>query len=39
MRSNENRRLPVTIMRGGASKGAYLLQSDLPQNQDAWEAL
>ena len=33
------KRLPVTIMRGGASKGAYLLQSDLPDNHDDWEPL
>ena len=31
--------LPVVIMRGGTSKGVYLLQSDLPEDQAAWEPL
>ncbi len=32
-------RLPVTIMRGGTSKGAYILESDLPENKEAWEEI
>ncbi len=32
-------RLPVTVMRGGTSKGVYILQSDLPQDQAQWEPL
>lgn len=32
-------RLPVTIMRGGTSKGVYLLESDLPKDKAAWEPL
>ena len=35
MASKNALRLPVTIMRGGTSKGAYILQSDLPADQDA----
>lgn len=33
------RKLPVTIMRGGTSKGVYLLESDLPANKEEWEPL
>ena len=32
-------KLPVTIMRGGTSKGVYILQSDLPADQAEWEPL
>ena len=32
-------RLPVTIMRGGTSKGVYILESDLPEDRDQWEPL
>ena len=32
-------RLPVTIMRGGTSKGVYILETDLPQDKDAWEGI
>lgn len=31
--------LPVTIMRGGTSKGVYILESDLPANRREWDAL
>lgn len=31
--------LPVTIMRGGTSKGVYILESDLPENRGEWDAL
>lgn len=37
--NNKTCRLPVTIMRGGTSKGVYLLETDLPQDHDAWEPL
>ena len=33
------KKLPVTIMRGGTSKGVYILESDLPANHDEWEPL
>ena len=32
-------KLPVTILRGGTSKGVYILQSDLPEDKAAWEPL
>lgn len=32
-------KLPVTIMRGGTSKGVYILEDDMPANHDEWEAL
>ena len=32
-------KLPVTIMRGGTSKGVYLLESDLPADRSEWESL
>ena len=32
-------RLPVTILRGGTSKGVYILQSDLPADKEAWEPI
>ena len=35
----KNTRIPVTVMRGGTSKGVYILQSDLPQDKDQWEPL
>lgn len=31
--------LPVTIMRGGTSKGIYILEKDLPDDQKSWEPL
>lgn len=33
------KKLPVTIMRGGTSKGIYILEDDMPANKDEWEAL
>ena len=37
---NKNiRKFPVTIMRGGTSKGVYILETDLPANHDEWEPL
>ena len=35
----EIKKLPVTILRGGTSKGVYILQSDLPEDQRAWEPI
>ena len=32
-------KLPVTIMRGGTSKGVYILEKDLPANKDEWEKI
>ena len=29
----EVRKLPVTILRGGTSKGVYILQADLPKTR------
>ena len=37
--SDSVKRLPVTIMRGGTSKGVYILEDDMPENHDEWEAL
>ena len=31
--------LPVTIIRGGTSKGIYILEKDLPADQETWEPL
>ena len=31
--------LPVTLMRGGTSKGVYILEENLPANQEEWEPL
>ena len=28
------KKLPVTIIRGGTSKGVYILENDIPENQD-----
>ncbi len=39
---NEKRKrfeLPVMIMRGGTSKGAYIVQADLPKDQSQWDPL
>ena len=33
------KKLPVTIMRGGTSKGVYILEDDMPANHDEWESL
>jgi len=32
-------KLPVMLMRGGTSKGAYILEDDLPKNRDQWEPI
>ena len=31
--------LPVVIMRGGTSRGVYILESDLPADREQWEPL
>jgi len=33
------KKLPVTIMRGGTSKGVYILETELPADKEAWEPL
>jgi len=37
--STNTLRLPVTIMRGGTSKGVYILQENLPEDRSAWEPI
>ena len=37
--SDSVKKLPVTIMRGGTSKGVYILEDDMPANHDEWEKL
>ena len=37
--TNKPYKLPVTILRGGTSKGVYILQSDLPEDKNAWEPI
>ena len=32
-------KLPVTIMRGGTSKGIYILESDLPEDHNEWNSI
>ncbi len=32
-------RLPVSIIRGGTSKGVYILEKDLPENKEEWESI
>lgn len=41
MKENNNQvsMLPVTIMRGGTSKGVYILEKDLPQDHSKWEPM
>ncbi len=39
MQANQSIRLPVTIMRGGTSKGVYILESELPSDRGDWEPL
>lgn len=33
------KKLPVTIMRGGTSKGVYILENDMPKDRGEWEKL
>ncbi len=39
MAKKELTKLPVTIIRGGTSKGIYILESDLPADKEQWEPL
>ncbi|MBR0138902.1 MAG: 3-methylitaconate isomerase [Firmicutes bacterium] len=32
-------KLPVTILRGGTSKGVYILEKDMPADKDQWDPL
>lgn len=32
-------KLPVMLMRGGTSKGVYILEEDLPKNHEEWEPI
>lgn len=41
---NENKKkvvikLPISIIRGGTSKGIYILKDDLPTNKEEWDPL
>lgn len=38
-KGHETVKLPVTIMRGGTSKGVYLLKNDLPESREEWDSL
>lgn len=35
----ETYKIPVMLMRGGSSKGVYILEDDLPENQEKWEPI
>lgn len=37
--SKKTIKLPVTIMRGGTSKGVYILETDLPEERAEWDAI
>ena len=41
MQEKENHilKLPVTIMRGGTSKGVYILEKDLPEDHSEWDKI
>jgi len=32
-------KLPISIIRGGTSKGVYILKDDLPSNKEEWDPL
>ena len=32
-------KIPVTIIRGGTSKGIYILESDLPKDRKEWDEI
>lgn len=38
-KKNERKNIPAMIIRGGTSKGVYLLKSDLPSEREEWDAL
>jgi len=33
------KRIPCSIIRGGTSKGVYILQSDLPEDRSEWDEI
>lgn len=37
--NNARHTLPVSILRGGTSKGIYILEEDLPKDKALWEPL
>ncbi|MBQ6481524.1 MAG: PrpF protein [Anaerolineaceae bacterium] len=39
MQKTQVMKLPVTIIRGGTSKGVYILENDLPENHEEWEQI
>lgn len=38
-KNSEVLKLPVMLMRGGTSKGVYILEEDLPKNHEEWEPI
>ena len=38
-KKNNDKNIPVMIIRGGTSKGVYLLKSDLPEECEKWDAI
>ena len=38
-KKNNDKNIPVMIIRGGTSKGVYLLKSDLPEESEKWDAI
>ena len=39
MKKKQVFRLPVTILRGGTSKGVFILEEDLPENREEWDEI
>ena len=37
--TSKTMKLPVTIMRGGTSKGVYILETDLPADKEKWDPI
>ena len=38
-KGNEVFKLPVMLIRGGTSKGVYILEDDLPMNHEEWDPI
>lgn len=38
-KKNNGKNIPAMIIRGGTSKGVYLLKSDLPEECEKWLSL
>ena len=38
-KKNNGKNIPAMIIRGGTSKGVYLLKSDLPEECEKWDAI